>query len=300
MLRLGLIGVGAWGKRIAGTVARRADCRLAAYSRRSGPSEILPDVPYHSRWSALVELAGAGELDAVVAATTPDHQAEVTLACAAARVPLLVEKPVGLTPAAPLLALERAEAPTLVDYVHLWAPAFQALKSRASSVASIDGSGHNRGPFRGWSSLHDYGPHDLAMALDLLGLDVPVEVRQAHVTSDGPGELFEANLDAGGVPLHLLVGNGAAQKARRLAVTLTGGRQLVYDDLRPHPDKLTDGGQPLAVSERSPVDGMLDHFLGLVGAFQTGTLRPEQATRSLRLTVRVAEILAAVDRRARI
>src|SRR5262249_53697671 len=149
-----------------------------------------PEAAHCVSWQALVAQAAAGELDGVVAATSPLHQAEVAAACAAQRVPLLVEKPLGLSRAdveRVRSAFENAprKAPLIVDYIHLWSPAFGKLQQLVydaggpSDVVAIETAGFKRGPLRDFSSLYDYGSHDVAMALRLLGVDAEFRLRDA-------------------------------------------------------------------------------------------------------------------------
>jgi len=188
--------------------------------------------------------------------------------------------------------------PLVVNYIHLWASAYRALRQRvrdaggSAAIVSIACQGFNQGPFRTWSPLYDYGSHDLALVLDLVGVGAVARVRHARRASGlegGQGELFTAELDLASVAVDLKVGNGAATKARRLAVTLRDGRQLVYDDLRPDPEKLVDGGRPVAVDQTPPLDRMVGEFLAL----SAGVAPPVGGT-FLELAVKVQEILDGI------
>ena len=174
--RLGLIGVGAWGRRYLETIARRQDCQVVAFARHTpgGGFSLAGAVPCES-WRDLLGRAQDRALDGLVVATTPENQAEVAGAALAAGVPSLIEKPLGLSGAAAqdlCTALSRLprKPPILINYVHLWAPSYRALRglvreaqARGGKVTAIEAEGCSRGPFRGWSSLFDYGPHDLAL-----------------------------------------------------------------------------------------------------------------------------------------
>lgn len=301
MKRLGLVGVGAWGRRLSQTIDRRTDCEIVSYARASGgPSELLPRAKHVASWRALLERA----VDGIVVATTPDNQAEVTLAAATAGIPVLVEKPLGATHASAarvLAAMRAAErpAPVLVDFVHLYAPAWLRLteiaSASASKIAAIDAAGHNAGPYRDSSALHDYASHDAAMCLALVGRDATLDVRDVRrVSASGsPGLLYEIRFDLGRIPVRLRSGNGAETKARRFAVRLEDGRELVYDDVLPHPGKLTDGGVAVPVDRTPPLDVVLDRFIARCEAWRAGSVSTESAVASVELAVRVAEVLDA-------
>lgn len=305
MKSLGLVGVGAWGRRYVEAIARRDDCRVAAYARASSTA---PDAISGARrcasWHELLELARRTELDGIIVAATPDLHVQVAEAAVEQNIPILVEKPLGLSPEAVRRIWQRYEgaarrAPAIVDYIHLWAPAYRALKARvlqletgAAQVAAIETAGFNKGPYRGWSSLYDYGPHDLSMCLDLLGVDLPFVLRDARRDRDSAGgEIFECQFDLGTTAVSFRVGNGEASKRRLFAVTLVGGRRLSYDDLRSHPYKIVDQESPVPIAEGSPLDEVLSHFLSLLDDPLEGS-----SSSSLALSVRILEILATIDR----
>ncbi|MGC4094738.1 MAG: Gfo/Idh/MocA family oxidoreductase [Polyangiaceae bacterium] len=304
MKRLGLVGVGAWSKRYIEAVARRVDSRIIAFARASARDDVaIEGARQYRHHGELLELASSGQLDALLVATEPASQAEIALAALRAGVPAFVEKPLGSNAAAVAPLLEAARArPSLVvvDYVHLFAPAFVALQKRVvpASIARIEARGHNRGPFRKSSPLYDYGTHDMAMCLALLGGEASVEVARAQrvVPAWGPpGELFEAQLRSAQCELSVVVGNGAEAKARWLRVTLHDGRTLVYDDLQSHPHKLTDGDEVVRVETTPPLDAALDFFLTRIGSADSSS----HVAASLDFSHRVASALDHIDVAAR-
>jgi predicted dehydrogenase len=313
--RLGLVGVGAWGRRYIDSIACRNDCRIAAVARASVRVDAgVPGATAFESWQALLRFGQQGHLDGLIVATTPENQAEVARAALMVGMPVLVEKPLGLSQAmsAGLLRSLRETArasPFLVNFVHLWAPAYRALKSRvqASSagggrLASIESAGCNNGPFRAWPSVYDYGSHDVALCLDLAGPRAAFRLDDAvRLPSEtgGAGELVEARLWLDDVTVTMRLGNGSAIKRRRLSATLDGGRTLTYDDVRPHPDKLIDGESAVAVALTRPLDAVLDDFVGQLDLWRRGALPPEVPTCSLEFAARVARILDAVAAAAR-
>ena len=310
MKRLGLVGVGVWGRRYIETVSRRNDCRIVAFARASPANDV--DVPGAIRcesWRTMLQLVQRGDVDGIIVATTPDVQAEIAAAAALAGAPALVEKPLGLSRKAADNVLQswresERKPPIVVDYIHLFAPAYRGLKSAVlatsggtAAIVDIESVGTNKGPFRNWSPLYDYGSHDVALCLDLLGANAPFRVHYARKlpTSAGlAGELVEASFDLDTVRVSVQLGNGAAAKSRRFAVTLAGGRTIVYDDCRPHPFKLVDRGEPIPVSERMPLDAALAYFLERIALWARGGGDDEHASASLGFAVRVAAILDAV------
>jgi predicted dehydrogenase len=305
MTRLGLIGLGAWGRRYERTIARRSDCRIDAFVTRTGAASV-PGASRCATWHDVLDRVTRGDLDAVIAATTPSNQAEIAAAAVAQGVPVLVEKPLGACRAAAdkvrqCFDTSAHKAPIVVDYVHLFAPAYRALKGLvdlaggSTSVAAIVSNGSNRGPFRSWPPLLDYGPHDVALCLDLLGYNA--EFRLAGVTpirAGAEGELIEARFQLGAASILMTVGNGAETKVRRFAVTLATRRTLVYDDCQPHPTKLVDEGAAVRVDETAPLDATLTYFLLQQRLWAHEGPTGGEGARWLELSVRIAEILDAI------
>jgi predicted dehydrogenase len=311
MIRLGLVGVGRWGRRYIETIGRRTDCRVVAIARHSR-DEIDPPLPgarRHQTWNDLVQDVTRGELDGVIVATEPCNQAEIAAACVANGAPALVEKPLGLKAEEVEAILRSARArgsnpPLMVDFIHLWAPAYQELKARVASdskdaISHIESRGENRGPLRGWSAVHDYGVHDVAMCLDLLGRRAAFRIDDTRwkkrVPATGAG-LLETDLALDGVTVSMRVGNEAETKARRFTVSMRSGRTLVYDDLQPVERKLTDGGEPVAIGSVSPLDLVLTHFCGQIETWRRRELSTDAALEWLELSAAVSRILDAIIR----
>jgi predicted dehydrogenase len=291
--------------RCAATLERRGDARVVLYARGSGTGDVaIAGASRAENWQSLLDRARAGELDAVVVATTPEHQAEVARAAVLAGVPAVVEKPLGLSRAAAERVFEAVRStdnppPLAVNYVQLYTPAYRALRERvrdaAVPVVSIETEGSNRGPFRSFSSLYDYGPHDISMCLDLLGADA--EFRLGNVVKrpgvDG-GELFDAEFSLGSTRVALRVGSGATTKTRRFSATLAGGRTLTSEPLAPAERLLVDGGTWVQVAETLPLDVMFSEFLTRVGRFAAGERNRDEELRNAAFSVRVNGVLDAI------
>ena len=120
MTTLGLIGSGPWSDRYV-DAARNVGVEIGDRVRGR-------DAEACQKMLLVVQ---AGGLDGVIVATEPDHQAAMGLACRRHNVPLLVEKPFGVTRFIAELALAQswsAAAPFFVNYVHLWAREFLWLR----------------------------------------------------------------------------------------------------------------------------------------------------------------------------
>ena len=145
-------------------------------------------------------------LDGIIIATPPALHAEMTRAAVACGTPVLVEKP---------LTLDEGEARALdsfvrdagglviVDHVHLFHPAWRALKERLAGlgpVRSMRTVSGGPGPDRDDATvLWDWGSHDVAMCLDLMGA-LPEHARARRLEKRRHGEAVSLRLDfPGGV-----------------------------------------------------------------------------------------------------
>ena len=265
MTKLALIGYGTWGRNYHRMVDPLRDVSIHSVCR------LRPEVtPRGIRERVLVTsdlreaLDGA---DAAVVATPPSSHREVACACLEAGLPVMLEKPVALTMEdsdAVFAAAELAGLPVLVNNVHLFSTAFEGLWSMVRSwhPVEIESEGGGPGPFRDYSSLLDYGPHDVSMALSVLGTDVgPSSVEKLPSPS---GEVFRVSVAGGRGSARMTVGNGLPSKRRRFEVRC-GSRTAVYDDLARR--KLAVDGRPVASPDEPPLRRAVLAFHRLV---QTG------------------------------
>jgi predicted dehydrogenase len=106
-LKIGIIGTGTHGSRYARHIMNDVpELELVAISRRSNEGDRQAKewgVTFYRGWRDLVNNAG---VDAIIAVTTPNLNIEIAEACANAKKPLLVEKP---------LAVDAVKAQRIVD-----------------------------------------------------------------------------------------------------------------------------------------------------------------------------------------
>jgi len=263
-LRLGLVGAGAWGRNYIRTIAGIPEIRLARVATRD--------------WR---ELLRASDIDGVIVAVPPAAQPEIALAAIEAGRPLLLEKPLALSvDAAQRIVAAAAERSVfvMVDHVHLFHPAFEALKRAAAErgpVLAIEAAAGGPGQRPGVPALWDWGPHDVAMCIDLLGA-APEAVEAARLESR-PERLQLGLRFAGGITasidLHM------REKHRRFAVRLAS-QTLVYDAAPP-----ADAAElPLARAVRA--------FAAAVAAGSTSLASAELGVAVVRTLTRCEERLA--------
>ncbi|OFW27872.1 MAG: hypothetical protein A3H97_16540 [Acidobacteria bacterium RIFCSPLOWO2_02_FULL_65_29] len=295
-LRLGLIGAGRWGRNYIRTVASLPEVRLVRLASRNpdGAMPVPADCAIFADWR---ELLDPRALDGVIVATPPRLHAEMASRAIDAGLPVLVEKP---------LTMDVAEAHSLrdharelgvfamVDHVHLFSPAYRMLKSiqpRYGAIRAIHGEAGNYGPYRpDVPVLWDWGAHDVAMCLDLVGA-MPTRtgatVLERKSLEGGIGETIRVELafpNGAGASLRL---SNLMQKCRRFAVACERA-SLVYDDLAAQKLVVTEGGSGRAIEIGD------DLPLGIaVSEFAEAIAARSRDTTSLELGVRVVEVLAA-------
>ena len=270
-VRLGVIGAGAWGRNHVRTAAGLADAELAAVCDtsekvRQSVARAYPGVFVTHDADALLS-----RVDAVVIASPARTHAEYARQAVAAGKPCLVEKPFALRVAdaeAVSTAAAAAKVPVLVGHLLVFHPAVEALRTLIAGgelgrVLYMYGLRVNLGQVRAdENALWSFGPHDVSVALHLLG-EAPV-----RVTAQGSSYLQPAVEDV--VFLHMEFASGTLahvqlswldpHKERKL--TVVGDRKMVtFDDMEPReklriydkgvtrPPEYASWGESLAIRE---------------------------------------------------
>ena len=303
-LRFGLIGAGRWGRVYIETLRRIDDVVLTRLASRNPASAALagPDCLTTPDWRGVAE---ATDIDAVIVATPPALHAEMTRAAVAADLPVLVEKP---------LTLDRGEAEALYDFAgaegglvlvghtHLFHPAYRELKKRGRALGratAIRATAGAQGPFRvDTPVLWDWGSHDVALCLDLLGR-MPETATASRLdtrrSEEGLGEVLRLTLAfSEGVGAEIEVGNLMTERRRRFEAYFEGG-MLAYDDTVDdklvHYPEATAPGTPLGPARSIPLDATLPLTCAVI-EFAAAARAGEPELASLRLG---ADVVAVLD-----
>lgn len=237
-MRLGLIGAGRWGKvyiKTLQTMAPRLQLTHLATSRPENKS-LAPAAKIFSDWKELL----ASDCDGVIIAAPSALHVEMTRACLKAGKPVIVEKPLCFEAAsAESLQKEadKAKLPVLVNYIHLYNPAYQTVKLAAAAsgkpVRAIVSEGTDLGPFRpDAGTLWDRCPHDVALCLDLAGGAAPESVSAMGQFPDKHGrpEMISIKLNwKNGPEAWIHAGRLIPQKRRTLSV-LTDTELFHFDE----------------------------------------------------------------------
>ncbi|TDB82271.1 Gfo/Idh/MocA family oxidoreductase [Micromonospora sp. KC721] len=292
-IRLGIIGTGRWGSRYVETVGRiwsTGEVLISdtAGGRGAGRADAV-------RWDSPAALIRNAAVDGVIIASpATTHYAITTLALDAA-LPVLVEKPLALSLGETRSIRDLAEArgsTVMVGHQHLYAPAFREMRERIAgrAVSTISSTAGGDGPVRAdCDVLWDYGPHDIAMALDLLGDKDPVTEAFARCEVSGPGrQTWHVGISVGETLVTSRFTNSATVKHHRFWVRLVDGDEFWYDNFAAH--LLTVNGVPIGIAETLPLDKQIQTF---VAAIRGDDVHSSGA--DLALAVRVAEVLAGAS-----
>jgi len=236
-LRLGLLGAGRWGRVYIRSIGAMPQLSLAAVASGNPetPTLVPPGCRVTTNWH---EVISASDVDAIVIATPPELHFVMIEAALLAGKPVLVEKPFtcNLAQAEKLVELAQHQRVCLmVDHTHLFSAAFRALQAALpmlGPIRSISGRGHAEGPFRDVPVLWDWAPHDISMALALLGPPITIAAARTEIRPNTlNAETIAITLNfKGSVKAELMVSNIIAPKKRWLEVVCADGT-LTYDDL---------------------------------------------------------------------
>jgi predicted dehydrogenase len=320
-LKLGVIGAGAWGRNHVRTVAGLADAELTAIcdtrdTVRQTMARLYPAALVTADVAALL-----GNVDAVVIASPAKTHAEFAGRAIAAGKPCLVEKPFALRVAdaeAVAQAAAQRGVPVLVGHLLVFHPAVEALRTLVAGgelgrVLYMYGLRVNLGQVRAdENALWSFGPHDVSVALHLLG-EAPTRVTaqgSCYLQAGVEDVVFLHMEFAGGTVAHVQLSWLDPHKERKL--TVVGDRKMVvFDDMEPReklriydkgvtrPPEYASWGESLAIREGDifipkipnlePLAAELGHFVRVV----RGTEAPRAEAAD---GVRVVRVLEAATR----
>jgi len=173
VIKLGLIGVGRWGTNIQRTLESFSECIVQTATKD---------------YLKLID----ENLDGILIATPGSTHFEIAKPFIAKGLAVFIEKPLTTSYAdakkIEQLAHESGSIIT-VGHIHLYNPAYlktKELAQQSGQLRFLYFEGMNNGPYRDdMSALWDWAPHDIAMALDLIG-EMPRHVQAWGINSLRP------------------------------------------------------------------------------------------------------------------
>lgn len=267
--RIGIVGCGQWAANYIKSINQMLNVELVCAMRKT---DVRPDFLPHKclffteqQSNKFYKLCKG--VDGIIVAT--DEPWGPSAICLTQNIPVMAEKPLLTSTKQIQLFSEFASGRKLmVNYIHLFSDPFQELKKIVGNnkIVRVCSSGFGPSKTREhFSSLWDYGPHDLSMILTLLNSE-PTEIDiQTHNKSKA-GHSFIINLRFGDIKTKSIVGNGTIVKSRYLSVTyLKDGKEnsVTYDDTSA--GKLFLNGKPLNfVTIGRPLENSIKSFLELI------------------------------------
>ena len=242
-LKIGVVGSGNWGRNHVRTVAGLADAELAAVcdtdaKTRERIARQHPGVLVTGELTDLLQRS-----DAVIVASPAGTHASVARRCIEAGKPCLVEKPFALNvrdaEEVAKLAAER-KVPVLAGHLLVFHAAVERLRAlvqggELGKIFYLYGLRVNLGQVRqDENALWSFGPHDVSVALHLLG-EVPVRVAaqgKSYLQPKIEDVVFLTMEFASGVLAHVQLSWLDPHKERKL--TVVGAKKMVvFDDMEP-------------------------------------------------------------------
>lgn len=323
--RIGVIGAGNWGRNHIRTLASLPEAELVAVgdideARLAVVQRQYPAVKVVTSAQPVLEMC-----DAVVIATPAATHAKIARDAIEHGVAALVEKPFALsTPDAEATAAlaESKGVPLLVGHLLLFHPAVERLRSliRSNDLGEIFylySQRVNLGQVRpDENALWSFGPHDVSIAMELLGT-TPIRVQAQGRSYLQPGiedVVFMSMEFPSGAMAHMQMSWLDPHKERRL--TVVGSKKMaVFDDMQPReklkiydrginkPPEYGSFGESLSIREGDisiprianiePLGAELRHFLGVVAGKDSPRVSGASGVAVVRVLEAASESLAA-------
>ena len=235
-INLLLVGKGAWGQKYIST--------LAAFP------EISLTVAHRHDWKDKIDQ----KPDGVIVCTPPSSHIEIASYALEKNLPTMIEKPLSLS-LSEAKTLQQYSAPILVNHSHLFSHRYQKIKSNIAnkSIRYIYTFGMGKISRSDYSELWDYGPHDLAMILDLTQ-QFPHTIRCQKVFNS-----FLINLEFDGFNTCSLVGH-SSDRMRYLQAADYTDIIFEYEDTYCENDRTLTNALQVFVNA---IQGQSDYRLGL-------------------------------------
>lgn len=254
-----LIGAGKWGSKYISTINNIPNIKLKIANRKNWKQEI------------------DNGIDGVIIATPPSSHIEIAKYSLSKNIPTMIEKPLALS-YDEATQLQNFNIPILVNHLHLFSGAYQYIKhnldGQIQHIYAESGDGYGRE----YSALWDWGPHDLAMILDLL----QKEPTNIECTYD---QNYYISLFFDRTTANIKVGNQFKKKTKYFRL-YTDRSVFVYDDMYEH--KLTKRGEPIQLNHLLPLTTSVSVFIEAIKGKNDDRL-------GLDLSLKILKILERCD-----
>ncbi len=290
-LRVGLVGFGYWGSKLARNIRDIPDCELAMIcDANSSHREVCAErYPGARVCEGLEDALEASDIDAVVLATPASLHAEHAIASLRAGKQVFIEKPLALSVADCDRVIEEAEARRrvlMVGHTFLYSEPVRYLRQliqegELGEILYVYGQRLNLGIIRqDLNALWNFAPHDISILLYLLGeRPIRASARQFSVLDHQLEDMAFLVLEfPSGVVGHLHDSWLDPRKIREFTV-VGSEKMVVYDD--------TELELPLRIYDKG--------VRSLPQALTAGSVRsfaPDQGFGEFKLQVRAGDVVA--------
>lgn len=196
-----LIGSGTWGSNYVNTFNNYFSNYSLIIANRHNWRKLIDQLP-----------------DKIIVATPPDSHIEIASYALERNIPTMIEKPLALSLSEIEILSKFDPKLILVNHIHLFSQSYQRVKAliQKQNIKNIISNGFNKGPYKNYSSLLDYAPHDISMILDLAN-EMPKSVITVENKMES-GSLFTIEMNFNNFSSYSIVGNGGEIKIRDLMV----------------------------------------------------------------------------------
>ena len=186
VIRIGLIGVGTWGINYLKTIENMQGVEVVLIACKNIQNKLHINKSYKviDSW---IEVIKSSKVDGIIIATPPSTHFEIAFQAIKNKKQIIIEKPLTLNSTESKILLDLALANKInvkVNHIYLYHPMYIFLKKYIKDkkeIKSLNTLSGNYGPFReDVSPLWDWGPHDLAICLDLMG-EMPLKIEAKFV-----------------------------------------------------------------------------------------------------------------------
>lgn len=302
MIRLGLVGLGRWGKNFYKTIDKNPNCSLSAVCGRSSQLDILDHYAGFKTedWKRIFRICC---VDGVIIATPPSSHEAIARCAFHHRVPVLIEKPLTLCLDSTIRTSETSKSlgvSCLVDLTHIFSEAYTWMKKELLEsqdwlqITRISCSLKSFGPFRADVPMSwDWYYHPLSFAIDLLDLGVEdIEVITVdHDIENNSGTLFIRTRLMGRILMDCAISNVSTQK--KIDFSITTNRKTYWYDGVLNQATITTDNSVVYKSFRAckmPLDSVVEEFLNVIKNDV-----PHYDT--LRISSIAAEVIECIDKK---
>ena len=262
MLRIGLVGFGKWGRNYVRSAIAAGNGQVTSVALPKG-SLNFDDAKSHGLF--VTSNLDALEVDAAIVATHPHFAPALCQYFFQRGIPVMVEKPAALSIEDGQKIIDTAntyKSLLLVAHQHLFATAYEHIRTCISDekVLSIITRSGGEGPYRDYSALWDYGPHDISLIFGLT-MSEPSYVEIRHQDTGDWQFKLDILFPSGSKALSY-IWNNRLPKSRFLSVQ-TENSIWVYDDLDQE-GRLSYNGTKQKIAYEEPLTRALRSFLNAV------------------------------------